>query len=285
MVVEMTSLQGLMGREYALREGYDPAIAQAIFEHWLPRGAGDSLPESDAGRLLAIADKLDSLVGLFAVGLAPKSTSDPYGLRRNALGVIQILLDQAISVDLRHLIELAAARQPIPVDATATSQVFEFLRGRLENLLSEAGDFPRDIIHAVLREQAHDPARALQAVGELAAWARSAEWEALLDAFARCVRITRRESRQDLKPVLLREAQEKALYGSYKSAANGLCASAGVDAFLSAFEAMVPAVTAFFDNVLVHTDDIALRNNRIALLQRIAAMQKGKADLSQLENF
>ena len=101
MVVEMTSLQGVMGREYALREGIDQAIALAIFEHRLPRGAGDILPASDAGRLLAIADKLDSLVGLFAVGLAPKSTSDPYGLRRTALGIIQILLQRSISVDLR----------------------------------------------------------------------------------------------------------------------------------------------------------------------------------------
>ena len=285
MVVEMTSLQGVMGREYALREGYPPEVAQAIFEHWLPRGAGDILPASDAGRLLAIADKLDSLVGLFAVGLAPKSTSDPFGLRRSALGVIQILLDQAISADLRRMIALAADRQPVAVDAKVKSRIMGFLRGRLDTLLTEEGDFPRDVVNAVLREQAHDPARALEAVGELAAWARRDDWEALLDAFARCVRITRKEPAQALKPDLLQERQEKSLYDSYQSAAKRLRDDATVGAFLSAFESMAPAVTAFFDNVLVHTDDMALRSNRIALLQRVADMQTGRADLSQLENF
>jgi len=285
MVVEMTSLQGVMGREYALREGIEPAVAQAIFEHWLPRGAGDILPASDAGRLLAIADKLDSLVGLFAVGLAPKSTSDPYGLRRSALGIIQILLDQSISVDLRKLIARVAADQPVAVDGVVKKQLVDFLRGRLDNLLDAKAEFRRDVINAVLGEQAHDPARAKQGVRELDAWLKRDDWEALLDAFARCARIIRSEDPQELAPDLLREAQEKSLFESYRSSTAGLVLDANIDGFLSAFEGMVPAVTAFFDNVLVHADDIALRNNRIALLQRIVALQKGRADLSQLENF
>ncbi|MCY3867747.1 MAG: glycine--tRNA ligase subunit beta [Chloroflexi bacterium] len=285
MVVEMTSLQGVMGREYALREGADAAVAQAIFEHWLPRGAGDILPASDAGRLLAIADKLDSLVGLFAVGLAPKSTSDPYGLRRNALGIIQILLDQSISVDLRKLIARVAEGQPLAVDGKVKRQLVDFLRGRLDNLLSETSAFRRDVIKAVLCEQAHDPARAKQGVRELAAWVKREDWEALLDSLARCARITRGEDAQEFAPDLLRGEQEKSLFTSYQAASSGLCADANIDRFLSAFATMVPAVTAFFDNVLVHADDIALRNNRIALLQRIAGLQKGRADLSQLENF
>ena len=285
MVVEMTSLQGVMGREYALREGIEPAVAQAIFEHWLPRGAGDILPASDAGRLLAIADKLDSLVGLFAVGLAPKSTSDPYGLRRNALGMMQILLDRSLSVDLRKLIARVAEGQPVAVDAKVKRQLVEFLRGRLDNLLSDSVEFRRDVINAVLCEQAHDPARAKQGVRELAAWVKRDDWEALLDAFARCARITRGEDPQALAPDLLREEQEKALFASFQSLTAGLGMAANVDCFLSAFAGMAPAVTAFFDNVLVHSDDIALRSNRIALLQRVAALQKGRADLSQLENF
>ena len=285
MVVEMTSLQGVMGREYALRDGAEPAVAQAIFEHWLPRGAGDVLPASDAGRLLAIADKLDSLVGLFAVGLAPKSTSDPYGLRRNALGIIQILLDQAISIDLRALIRLVATAQPVAVDAAVRKQVIEFLGGRLDNLLNEDFAFRRDVIKAVLREQAHDPARALQGVRELDAWVKRADWEAILDAFARCARITRAEDEQAFASELLREEQEKSLYERFRISNAEFCAAANVDGFLDAFASMVPAVTAFFDKVLVHTDDVALRNNRIALLQMIAAMQQGRADLSELENF
>jgi glycyl-tRNA synthetase len=285
MVVEMTSLQGVMGREYALREGVDPSVAQVIFEHWLPRGADDSLPASDSGRLLAIADKLDSLAGLFAVGLAPKSTSDPYGLRRNALGIIQILLDQSISVDLRTLITHVAMDQPVEVAGQVKRQVFEFISGRFDNLLNEDFDYPRDVVKAVLGEQAHNPARALNGIDQLAAWVKRDDWEAILDAFARCARITRGEDMQKLDLSLLSEEYETSLYDCYWSAIDGLCEDASIDAFLSAFAAMAPAVTAFFDNVLVHTDDLTLRNNRIALLQRIAAMQKGKVDLSELENF
>ena len=232
MVVEMTALQGVMGREYALREGIDPAVAQAIFEHWLPRGAGDILPASDAGRLLAIADKLDSLVGLFAVGLAPKSTSDPYGLRRNALGIIQILLDQSISVDLRKLIARVAEGQPVAVDGKVKRQLVDFLRGRLDNLLSEKAAFRRDVINAVLGEQAHDPARANQGVRELDAWVKRDDWEALLDAFARCARITRGEDPQPFLPELLREEGEKSLFASYQASTSGLCADANIDRFL-----------------------------------------------------
>ena len=285
MVVEMTSLQGVMGREYALREGIDQAVAVAIFEHWLPRGAGDGLPSSDAGRLLAIADKLDSLVGLFAVGLAPKSTSDPYGLRRAALGVIQILLDQSKAVDLRALIARVAQQQPLDVSQQMKGQILEFIAGRFENWLNETYPYPRDVVNAVLRAQAQDPARALKGIHELAGWVARDHWESILDSFARCVRITRGEITRELDPAIFEDEWEFALYESYQSEAAGLCDAGTVDDFLSAFEPMVPAVTDFFDNVLVHADDPALRNNRIALLQRISAMQAGRADLSELENF
>ena len=168
IVVEMTSLQGIMGREYALREGIDPAIAQAITEHWLPSSAGGILPESDAGRLLALADKLDNLVGLLAVGLAPKSTSDPFGLRRNTLGIIRILVEGEISVDLRKLIERVSQDQPVKVDSETRQQVQAFASARLQNWLGETFDFKPDVVNAVLAEQAHNPYRALQGINELA---------------------------------------------------------------------------------------------------------------------
>ena len=171
------------------------------------------------------------------------------------------------------------------VDAGGRRQVANFIRGRLDNLLSEEFDYPRDVVKAVLGEQAHDPARALQGVKQLTAWVMRDDWEPILDAFARCARITRGEETENLDPALLSDEFEKSLYESYLCAAAGMCEAASVDAFLSAFESMTPAVTAFFDHVLVHTDDLARRDNRIALLQRIVEMQKGKADLSQLENF
>ena len=284
MVVEMTSLQGIMGREYALREGYDAAVATAIREHWLPEGADDQLPRTPAGQLLALADKLDSLVGLIAVGLAPKSTSDPFGLRRAALGCIRILAESGISVDLNALVVRVAQGQPLAVGMQVKRQVLEFMRARLESWLAERGTAPRDVIRAVLAQQAHNPAGALAGCGELALWIERDNWEALLDSFARCVRITKGEEPRSLEAALFLEAQESELYRAYQ-AAGGLNASGGIGAFLAAFETMAPAVTNFFDHVLVHTDDTALRNNRIGLLQLISGMQDGLVDMSELENF
>ncbi|MDE2858135.1 MAG: glycine--tRNA ligase subunit beta [Chloroflexota bacterium] len=285
MVVEMTSLQGVMGREYALREGYGRAVAVAIAEHWLPSGAGDQLPASAAGRLLALADKLDSLVGLLAVGLAPKSTSDPYGLRRSALGILRILVEARISADLRPAIKRVAEAQPVEVRSDMRMQVLEFLTGRLDNWLSDKLSVPRDVISAVLAEQAANPFRAIQGIQELAHWVGKPDWESLLDSFARCARITRDEGAQSLEPDLLREPQEKSLYGAYSLRLLNLGDEDNVDGFLTRFERMAPAIADFFDHVLVHADDSRLRNNRIALLQLISGSQNGRADLSKLDNF
>lgn len=285
MVVEMTSLQGTMGREYALLAGYTRDIANAIFEHWLPRGADDMLPASPAGTLLALIDRLDSLVGLFAVGLAPKSTADPYGLRRAASGIVQILIAKTIDLDLAEAVTLVAAVQPVEVTPQARAQVLDFIAGRLRSWLEEQ-DWPRDVIAAVLREQSHNPARALEGIRELSQWVQRENWEQLLDGFARCVRITRGEAaRYNLQPELLVEPAEKRLYTAYQVAVSNLDNGANVDAFLSAFEPVLPAVTQFFDEVLVNVEDEATRHNRLALLQAIGALQTGRADLSQLSGF
>jgi glycyl-tRNA synthetase len=288
MVVEMTSLQGTMGREYALLEGHPQEVANAIYEHWLPRGADDELPFSAAGTLLALADRLDSLVGLFAAGLAPKSTADPYGLRRAALGIVQIVLDRQIDVDLRRAVEIAAGVQPIAVSDEARAQVLEFIAGRLEVWLREQG-WAADIVTAVLAEQASNPYRALEGITQLQAWTQREDWANILDGFARCVRITRAERETYLiNTALFKQSEEHALHKAYQEAAGSL--SSNVDGFLKAFVPMLPAVTAFFgtgkgDGVLVHAEDAAIRHNRLALLQAISTMQKGCADLSQLMGF
>lgn len=285
MVVEMTSLQGIMGREYAIKEGYPIEVANAIFEHWLPRSAGDMLPSSNAGTVLALTDKLDSLVGLFAVGLAPKSTSDPFGLRRAALGIVQILVDKNINLDLRKTIDFVSHSQPVEVEFGVKAQIIDFVKGRLDAWLDEEYDHARDVMNAVLSAQAHNPARTVAGIGELAKWVAREDWELILDNFARCVRITRSEEQKRLNTDLLTEPQEKALYSAYESAIAKLDQQANVDGFLSAFEPMVPAIAEFFDHVLVHDENQAVRDNRIALLQLISEMQSGRADLSELANF
>ncbi len=290
MVVEMTSLQGAMGREYARLEGYPDDVADAIFAHWLPRNSGDRLPQSGAGVTLALADRLDSLVGLFAVGLAPRSTADPYGLRRAALGIIEIMTTHEIDADLTQSVALVALGQPVEVDAQARADVLAFIAGRLQVWLGEQGIAP-DVIKAVLAEQSTNPYRALIGCRELTTWIGREDWEAVLDSFARCVRITRNEDeRYTVDPQLFEQQEEHDLYTAYQTASEKLPAAGNVDAFLQAFAPMVPTVTAYFgtgkgDGVLVNAEDPAIRQNRIGLLQAISAMQTGRADLSELSGF
>ncbi|HET7088989.1 MAG TPA: glycine--tRNA ligase subunit beta, partial [Anaerolineae bacterium] len=156
MVIEFTSLQGIMGREYARTSGESSAVAEAIFEHYLPRFAGDRLPQSKAGIAVGLADRLDSLVGLFAIGLAPTGSTDPWALRRAALGVVQVLVDRQISFSLRRGLELAARVQPVEVKDRVIDDVIGFIAGRQRVLLLDQG-YRYDAVDAVLAARADDP--------------------------------------------------------------------------------------------------------------------------------
>ncbi len=284
MVVEMTSLQGIMGREYAKLEGYPEDVAKAIFEHWLPRSADDMLPSAQAGLLLGLADRLDTLAGLFGAGLAPRSSADPYGLRRAALGVVQLLVHGTLEADFVQLIDQVADAQPIDVDTATRDQLVEFMGGRLEVWLQDQ-NYPTDVVKAVVAEQGTNPQGAVTGADELSKWVTRDDWEPILDGFARCVRITRsEETRYSVDPAHFGHDEERALYEAYTSAADKLDGG-NVDAFLTAFEPMLPAVTAFFDAVLVNAEDETVRHNRLGLLQHIGGMAKGRADLSELSGF
>jgi glycyl-tRNA synthetase len=190
MVVEMTSLQGTMGRHYAMKDGVDAAAAEAIETHYQPRSAGDSAPESMVGLVVGIADRLDSLVGLFAVGMAPTGAKDPFGLRRAAIGLVGNLIDKNISIDLRESVRKAARSLPVKMAADDEAACLAFITGRLENVLLEAGN-RYDVVKAVLAEQGHDPSAAAANVKQLGKWVQRDDWHEILPAFARCVRITR----------------------------------------------------------------------------------------------
>ncbi len=284
MVVEMTSLQGIMGREYAKRSGEPAAVAQAIFEHYLPRAAGDKLPESAPGVALALADRLDSLAGLFAVGLAPTGSADPYGLRRAAAGVVQILLERQLPFSTRA--GLAEAARALPVDASSESldAAVGFIAGRLQVMLRETG-LAFDVVEAALAARGENPVLAREAAQQLTAWVAKDGWSVLLDNYARCVRITREQPRFTLDASLLREPAEQALYAALCAAEAAVSPASDVDSFLTAFMPLVPFIQAFFNEVLVMDKDAALRKARLALLQRIAGLADGIVDLSKLEGF
>ncbi len=279
MVTEMTSLQGIMGREYALSSDEAPEVAEAIGEQY------QTVPRTRPGLALALADRLDSLCGLFAVGLMPSGSKDPFALRRAALGVVQPLLEYDLDFDLRQAIAAAAAIQPLPVSDEVQKQVLEFLSGRLRVLLQEEG-YRYDVVEAVLAEQAWNPAAAHRGTRELQMWVQRPDWPQILPAYARCVRILRAAAGETapaeaVNEAAFREEAEEALYKQLRA----LPRPHTVSEFLEALQHLVPAINAFFEAVLVMAEEEELRRNRLALVKEIASLSTGLADLSKLEGF
>ncbi|MBN2554843.1 MAG: glycine--tRNA ligase subunit beta [Anaerolineales bacterium] len=285
MVVEMTSLQGEMGRVYALRSGESEGVANAIFEHYLPRSYGDVLPASRPGLVLSIADRLDSLVGLFAAGIEPTGTRDPFALRRSAIGLIQILVGMGLRFDLREGLKAAAIHLPIEMSEEARQACLAFILAREQGLLLAEG-FSHDAVEAVLQAQGYDPAGVRAAVESLEAWRSRSDWLEILQAYARCRRITRGvESRGDVVEALLQDPAEKELYDKLRSVENQPRPLGSMEAFMQALESLVPAITGFFDDVMVMAEDEALRRNRLALLQRIVSLSDDVVLLDTVEGF
>lgn len=285
MVVEMTSLQGEMGRYYALESGEPPQVAQAIYEHYLPQHSGDELPESPPGEAVAVADRLDTLMGLFAVGLQPTGAKDPFALRRAAIGLVQILVAAGGHFDLRTALKVAGKGLPVGVPAHVREDCLEFIAARQRALLRAEGH-QYDAVDAVLAEQKHDPASAQQAVKDLETWIARPDWPRILQAYSRCARITRDVGELDpVDPELMVETETRDLYLALQAAQGAEIGAGSVADFLDAFEPIIPAISEFFDEVLVMAEEDALRCNRLALLGGIVSLADGIVDLSHLEGF
>jgi glycyl-tRNA synthetase len=286
MVVEMTSLQGVMGRYYALNSGETAEVAEAIYEHYLPRFAGDETPRSRPGLLVGLADRLDTLSGLFTAGMAPTGAKDPFAQRRAALGLVQNLIAWDLDFDLRGAIDKAAQRLPLPANVESQRLCLDFIVERLRNLLLEQG-WRYDVVDAVLAEQGNTPARAAAAGRSLAAWVARPDWNTILPAYARCVRITRdQKERYTVNPARFIEPAEGELFAALQTAEAACEGNQGSpEVFLNALLPMIPDINRYFDDVLVMAEDAAIRQNRLGLVQRIAALANGVADMSRLEGF
>jgi len=285
MVIEMTSLQGTIGKYYALQRGKDAAVAQAIEEHYLPRFAGDRSPASRAGLVVGLADRLDSLMGLFAAGMAPSGTKDPFGLRRAAIGLVQNLIQANIPLDLQKIVSQAAAQLPLESGSKESQACLDFIAGRLEQMLLEEG-YPYDVVKAVLAAQGANPAQAMQAIRELSQWVKRDDWRDILPAYSRCVRITRSEKvTYNINAGYFKESQESALYEAVQTAQGKVSAEPTVENLLSSLLPVIPAINAFFDAVLVMDENQAVRENRLGLLQAVSNLAAGIVDLSKLEGF
>ncbi len=282
MVTEMTSLQGIIGKEYALRSGEQKDVAEAIGEQYQP------VPKSRPGLTVALADRLDSLVGLFAAGAAPTGAKDPFGLRRAAIGIVQPLIEHDVDFDLDAAVKKSAREQPVETGDETQKQISDFITGRLRVVLNDMG-YRYDVVDAVLAEprMASNPAAAARAVKQLQAWVQRADWSTILPGYARCVRIIRSASGANIQsainPDMLVEAEEKNLYQAIQE--NVTSKPATVDEFLNIVVNLIPSINAFYDKVLVMTEDEKVRQNRLALVGQIADLSKGIADLSKLEGF
>jgi glycyl-tRNA synthetase len=285
MVVELTSLQGIIGAKYATLSGEEPAVTQAIYEHYLPRGAGDALPQSMAGTLVGLADRLDSLVGLFAVGLSPTGSADPYALRRAALGLVQILAEKGISLSLQEAFRAAAALLPVSVSETELSAVREFVAQRLRGWLLELG-YRYDLVDATLAERADNPSAALATARSLSEWASRPEFATLLTTYSRPSRITREYASEfPLRPEAFTEEAEETLHQAMLVAQQARASVHDVDGLMAVLRPLAQPIDEFFDQVFVMVEDRAVRENRLALLQRIAALPKGIVDLTKVLGY
>ena len=286
MVVEMTSLQGTMGEIYALKSGEDAAVARAISEHYLPRKAGDDAPRSVAGLALGLADKLDSLLGLFAVGAMPTGSADPFGLRRAGLGIVNNLLERKVDFSVRAALRLAASLQPVEIDAEMLNTTAEFVQRRLQGVLGDRG-YRHDIIEAVLPERGDNPYAAQLACEHLTELTAQSWWADALTAFARTARITRNlEERFDLNAAAYEEQVEQTLHDAYLAAVTTIADEEEPAVVLgSVIQELATPINDYFENVMVNAEEPRVRAARLGLLQQIAALPVGIADVSKLRGF
>jgi glycyl-tRNA synthetase beta chain len=287
MVGEFSELQGIMGREYALLAGENPDIAIAIYEHYLPIVAGGDLPQTQEGAIVSIADKIDTIVGFFGVGLPPTGTADPYALRRQSLGVINIILDKRYPLTLDLLIDESIALFKGTLKRPADEikkDVLEFFKGRLQNQLISQG-FAYDTIDAVLAEGVNDIVLALEKIKALQAFRQNPEFEPISIAFKRVDNILKDFHNGQVDVNLLSNDAEINLFSSFeniKSRVEKGIAENDFNVALNKLAALRPPVDAFFDGVMVMDKDENIRTNRLSLLAEISALFHKIADFSKI---
>ena len=288
MVGEFPKLQGIVGREYARLSKEKPEVAEAIYEHYLPGFAGDRLPSSPIGDIVSIADKMDTVVGCFGVGLVPTGTADPFGLRRQALGIIRIVLEKKYPISLRGLIEESQRqlkeKMERPVEQVK-EEVLDFFRVRYQNFLLDKG-CPFDVTEAVLSISFDE---LLDVQGRLDALRKAREWEdfeSIVVAFKRAMNILKgAPPKREIHLSLLSEPVEQNLYQSFLKVRERIDHHLNKRDYLSALLEMThmkKPIDDFFDGVMVMIEDEAVRDNRLALLDEIGKLFLKIADFSKL---
>ena len=288
MVNEFDNLQGLMGRYYALADGEPMEVAQAIEQHYYPKQSGGMLPETTTGQVVALADKVDTLCGIFSAGLIPTGDKDPYGLRRAALGVLRILIEKELSLDVLNLVDTALAQYQHSFDRAETRKlVVDFIFDRLKGYSLDKGFVP-DEFDAVMSVNPSQPLDFMKRLQAVKAFRQLPEAESLAAANKRIRNILKKSDTAPAAQVgELVEAEERQLFAIAKQAAADIqpfLERKDYQSVLSRLAQTEPAVNAFFDKAMVMCDDLDLRAQRLALLNLLSDQFLQVADISKLQS-
>ena len=291
MVGEFPELQGIMGTYYARHDGEHEEVAAAASEHYQPRFAGDALPQSLTGTVVALADKLETLVGIWGIGLQPTGDKDPFALRRHALGILRMLVEKRLPISLKNLLDQTSALFAGNAQfQDPSNEVLAFLYDRLRGQLRERG-FSQQEVEAVVAQQPDQLDNVVERLQAVQAFAAMTESSALAAANKRITNILKKaeapseQARAPVQTELLQEAAEQALFQAMNAVKPQVDAAVANKDFTTALKnlaALRAGVDAFFNDVMVNADDIALRNNRLALLSGLHVMLNQVADISKL---
>jgi len=287
MVGEFPELQGIMGRYYAEAEGLPGEVCLALEEHYRPRYAGDALPATRTGQAVALADKIDTLVGIFAIEQRPTGAKDPFGLRRAALGVLRILLEAGLDLDLVELLAAAAAAQPVQRAAVA-DEVYDFIAERLRGMLLEQPGTTPEMLDAVLSNRPRSPLDAvmrLAALKEFLLLPDAGVLAAINKRIANILKKTQVRADMSVDPESLTEDAERGLQRALMDLRGPVLEATGQRRYADSLQALVglrTPVNDFFDRVMVMDENTTKRDNRLALLRDVQILLGGVADLSRL---
>lgn len=289
MVKEFDELQGIMGREYALLQGENPEVADAIKEHYMPRFAGDNTPETLNGAILSIADKIDTICGCFSIGIQPTGSQDPYALRRQAIGITSIVLDRKLHMGLNDLCNTALMafeeKGVLKGDMKdIRKDVIEFFRQRFKNVMIDGG-FEHDVVDAVINAGFDDILDAKLKIQVLAEWKYKAEFADIQASFNRVSNLASKAKSADINTELFTEKAERDLFHAFagiNSEYDENNESREYDKALKLLITLKKPIDDFFDSIMVMVEDEDIRNNRLGLLRKIADMMNKLADLGAI---
>ena len=289
IVKELAKMQGIAGRYYAVRDGQSNDIADAMEQHYFPKQAGSALPGNPVARVVSVADKIDTLVGIYGQGLKPTGAKDPFGLRRAALGIVRILIEQEQDIDLHALVSEAIKTygSVLPADANGTEMV-DYMLERLRGYAVDQG-YTIDVINAVLARGVTTPLDVVQRLQAIKPFRETPAAVSLSAASKRISNILKKASITTAQPIneaLLQEPAEKVLYANLQQLAPVIKAQFEARDYSKAMTTTAglrEQVDTFFDDVMVMSDDAALQANRLALLQQVNELCSYTADLSHLQ--